>query len=241
VAPKYPWCDTTCLFGTASVRSWFVPSHSLISCVAGSPRAATAFGAQGWDLTATIEGHPEWVARAVVLDAGNGPVVAELTVTPAPKQHGAVPAVGLGARLVRKVNVGELADLVRGASADAAADFEDWADVLEGTPDAVALREMAESVQAGPTPRPGRRGNGIDHYLTWAVRYAEKVSNGVRNPHKQLADEHDVPSWEYVRDTITDARRRYGLLTKPGPGKAGGVLTDKAKQLLAARKAGRNP
>jgi hypothetical protein len=86
----------------------------------------------------------------------------------------------------------------------------------------------------GESKRPGRRGNGIDHYLTWAVRYADKVRAGRLHPVSELAREYGE-SATYVRDTITDARRRYQLLTKPGQGRAGGELTEKALGLRAER------
>jgi hypothetical protein len=57
---------------------------------------------------------------------------------------------------------------------------------------------------------------------------------GVAHPIKELAEETgERPT--YVRDTITDARRRYGLLTTAGQGRAGGTLTEKARELMKAR------
>jgi hypothetical protein len=106
---------------------------------------------------------------------------------------------------------------------------------------AAAWLQIADKAAAlaKPPTRPGRRGNGIEHYLTWAARYAEKVNATPRerNPIAALAEE-----WEgsgvtrtYIRDTITDARRRYGLLTSSGQGCSGGELTEKALALIAER------
>jgi len=58
------------------------------------------------------------------------------------------------------------------------------------------------------------------------------VRSGVRFPIKALADEHEL-TVRFVRDTITDARRRHHLLTKPGQGRAGGQLTPEAHKVLA--------
>ena len=152
-----------------------------------------------------------------------------------------LPAGGIPARLIRKINVGELLALARRCAreeqlkasehADLLADrIPEWADYLSK----VAL---AGEALAGARKRTGRRGNGIDHYLKWAVRYAEKVRAGERHPNVALAAEwsNSGITWTYVRDTITDARRRYGLLTKPGQGLAGGDLTEKALLLLSIR------
>jgi hypothetical protein len=98
----------------------------------------------------------------------------------------------------------------------------------------IEMVSAAESLSQVGVKRTGRGGNGIDHYLIWAVRYSRKIEMGVRNPHRELAKEHQV-DWTYVRDTVTDARRRYGLLTDGVRGRAGGSLTAKARELLKER------
>jgi len=96
----------------------------------------------------------------------------------------------------------------------------------------------------GRPKRPGRKGHGIEHYLRWAILYSEKA--GDRAPLRRLAEEHleelggDLDKAQvWVRDTVTTARRRYGLLSAPpGPGRAGGELTAKARQLIKERTKG---
>ena len=147
-----------------------------------------------------------------------------------------VPAGGIPTRLIRAINIGQLLEL---AQERAAAESEYQAGVAgrlsKKCPESAEFaRRLADHSEAitGPRKRPGKRGNGIEHYLRWAVRYDEKVRAGVRFPIKALADEHRL-TVRYVRDTITDARRRYHLLTKPGQGHAGGQLTDDALKILA--------
>jgi hypothetical protein len=58
-----------------------------------------------------------------------------------------------------------------------------------------------------------------------------------RSSHPIAALAKDTGKTEtYIRDTITDARRRHGLLTSPGQGKAGGTLTPKALKIIAEMK-----
>ena len=114
-------------------------------------------------------------------------------------------------------------------------EFADWADQIPEDRE-VLLEMSAEAKGMTPKARPGRKGHGIDFYLDWAVRYAEKIHAGVRHPNAVLARETGMDP-NAVRDINTDARRRYGLLTEPpGRGRAGGQLTEKALALLAERR-----
>jgi hypothetical protein len=209
-------------------------------------------------LIATIEGYPAWCVDVQVLLTDSGPAVSDLSVYPyqgawneadgrvAHPESGRrwsgfaadVPPAGLPTRALRRVNVGELRML---ASQQAG---ELRVRALAGkkrlprkSPLASHFDDVAASSGrlAGESKRPGRRGNGIDHYLTWAIRYADKVQAGRLYPVSELAREYGE-SATYVRDTITDARRRYQLLSaKPGRGRAGGELTEKALELRAER------
>jgi hypothetical protein len=149
-----------------------------------------------------------------------------------------LPPGGIPARLIRSINAGELLSLVRRCARDEQLTMNEGADrVSERDPAwAAYMRDIAAASETltGEPKRRGRLGNGIDHYLTWAVRYSEKVSAGETHPIAALASEHGETR-NYVRDTITDARRRHGLLTYPGQGRAGGVLSEKALDLLATR------
>jgi hypothetical protein len=150
-----------------------------------------------------------------------------------------VPVGGIPSRLLREVNLGQLLTLAQQEAAAEVLVADERANrIASKNPDlAKEIRALATGSKSmtGPVKRSGRRGNGTDHYLLWAVRYHEKAAAGVGHPIKELAKEHDeTPT--YVRDTITDARRRYGLLTTSGQGRAGGQLTPKALDLIAQRK-----
>jgi hypothetical protein len=206
-------------------------------------------------ILASIADRPGWDVEVLVLLTENGPSVRELKVRPHNGPDGTqwqtqgweMPEGGISTRLIRDINVGELIDIAR----DCARAEEDKIKAVAGNPApdldldpgfrkelAAGLHEQAKMMRAlsREKKRTGPRGNGIDHYLKWACLYAQKVAAGVRNPNAELARESgNTP--EYVRDTITDARRRYELLTaSPGRGRAGGTLTPKALDLIARRK-----
>jgi hypothetical protein len=226
VAPKSLWCDPA-RKGNRLVRSGGVTQHRLLSC-----------DVQAGRLRASVEAYPGWVLEVRCIRIGSAPpVVAELRVHPS--APAIVPDGGLATRLMRHINVGELVELFRTYAAEEADQYAEWAEEIPR--DRAVLMDLAATTRlmSLERARPGRKGHGIDHYLTWAVRYAEKVRDHVRNPHAELAHENPGMTAIAVRDTIKDARVRYGLLTKPpGRGRAGGDLTDKALTLLAA---GRGP
>lgn len=148
-----------------------------------------------------------------------------------------VPPGGVPARLIRQLNVGELVALARASAHDEQDRLTGAAERASDPAFAEYLRGVAAKA-GGITERPsrrGRRGNGIDHYLVWAVRYSQKVATGSKRPIAELAEEHNEEI-VYVRDTVTDARRRHKLLSgAPGQGRAGGQLSERALELLAKR------
>jgi hypothetical protein len=231
-----------------------VTSHRLIKCDVSGGAGRRA------ELTASIDGYADWVVEARVTFDDYGPEVAELRIRPLPPKSrelpgsGAVPAGGLPSRLLRRINVGQLVDLVHAYARAEAEDFADWSTVLNpySPADAAALADLSAAVgtTTQPRPRPGRKGHPIDHYLLWASRYAAKVSERARHPISELARDH-LAELGYsldqldkarvkVRDTVTDARRRYDLLTSSGRGRAGGALTPRALDLIAERTKGQN-
>ncbi len=94
--------------------------------------------------------------------------------------------------------------------------------------------------------RPGRAGRPDSFYLVWAVAYVKRLATGSRRPVKDLAEhppkdirgyvsDGNVTSVATVRDVIHQARVR-DLLTDSPPGRPGGELTPKAKQMLRPAK-----
>lgn len=79
--------------------------------------------------------------------------------------------------------------------------------------------------------RPGRAGRGLLFFADLAAEYSALVDDGEANPIAVIAQRRDVPT-ETVRGQVNQARRAHGLLTDAPPGRAGGVLTDKAKEIL---------
>jgi hypothetical protein len=220
-----------------------VPVHEILNAAIPRPNEVR--------LWCSIQGFPDWVAEATVMVGRFGPSLAELRLYPKVQDDGPdgtwsrdpkdLPPVSLPTRLLRRVNAGELLDLTQKWAreiadsmnsedqsaarrlADADADFADY----------LARMDSAGSI-AQPKQNVGRRGNGIDHYLTWAVRYADAIASGERHVHEYLSEKYEV-SVRYSTDVVQDARRRYGLLTSGGQGRAGGILTEKALKLIRER------
>jgi hypothetical protein len=90
-----------------------------------------------------------------------------------------------------------------------------------------AVHGLANDVRSRPTG--GRRRRDPAEFARWAALYVDACTRSA-HPRELLARETSY-STEHVRDTIAYARH-LGLLTKPRPGRAGGQLTPKAKELL---------
>jgi hypothetical protein len=80
------------------------------------------------------------------------------------------------------------------------------------------------------TPRPGRIGRDDLWYAQLAAAYVANI--GSKTPVRDLAQRLHI-SESQLRNLLYEARRR-GLLTSAPRGKAGGSLTDKARELLDA-------
>lgn len=83
--------------------------------------------------------------------------------------------------------------------------------------------------------KPGPAGASDLEYARLAARYVQLVDEGSTSPNEDLAEELG-DGWDaaLVRDWLHRARHRRGLLTPTRRGQAGGRLTDKARELLAA-------
>ncbi len=202
---------------------------------------------------AGLSDSPGWAVAATFLRRDEGLVVGELKVFPdegseadsrrtariarrqpalgrwsrKPKALDGPAAGGVTVRLLRQV---PLPDLVVEAHRWFAQEAQ-RADRRSGRGPSWALDLAAEPV------RPGRAGRSDTYFAVWAARYAEKVAAGSPAPIAELAAEHGLGRGQ-VRDLIHKARGR-GLLPGGLKGRAGGVLTEKARALLAEREEGR--
>jgi hypothetical protein len=116
---------------------------------------------------------------------------------------------------------------------------------IERDPNLAKQLLSAHGIPLGARPakrRPGRAGREDAYYLIFAVAYIERLAEGSRRPIQDLAERPPkaikgyvsdglVASPATVRDIIHQARVR-GLLTGSPPGRPGGELTPKAKDML---------
>ncbi len=143
-----------------------------------------------------------------------------LGTTP-PEHLAMLPKGGLSRRLLKDVPVGAIVRYVK--------------DELEAAVDdpLIISSDLWEEVAQKRLSQPVRRGDDRNH-LMWAIRY-EQATRKTDKPIALLAEQYRFKPSQ-VRDLVAATRRR-GLLTNPGRGRAGGVLTDKARQLLREEKA----
>lgn len=104
---------------------------------------------------------------------------------------------------------------------------KDWLSIRQQ----IGLNIETDEAEFLQNRRPGKVGRPDSFYARVAVRYLEHVRAGA-SPTKALAAERHI-SPSSARDLIHEARTR-GLLTSMGRGQAGGQLTERAKDLLAA-------
>jgi hypothetical protein len=117
---------------------------------------------------------------------------------------------------VRNASVSRLYELVRG--------YVSISRQLE-IPLDIDLQEFARN------PRPGRKGRPDVFYARLAAQYVELLKS-TSTPTKDLAKLRNY-SDSSTRDLLNQARAR-GLLTRSAKGRAGGELTEKARELLSA-------
>jgi hypothetical protein len=122
------------------------------------------------------------------------------------------PPGGIPRRLLKDVPVGLLVDYV-----------QEWTSAL----DAKKLPARLNRAILREPARPGRAGRPDYFYAVWAQRY---VRSGGRVA--KLAKDYGV-KYSTLEQWIYEARNRRGLLTETRPGKAGGLLTSKAREFLA--------
>lgn len=188
-----------------------------------------------------------WVCEYRMADQGGQSVVAELRIRPGKD----LPQGGLTTRLLRRVKLGEhsaaITALIRGM-ASGGTPLEERTTHIPAAPGRGSQkritvgpedfdRDIAEGLGFSEPPRerrPGRPGRSDREYAELAREYVEALESGSRSPTADVAQKaHRFTDASHIRDGLHEARKR-GLLTRPQTkGKAGGVLTDRARALLA--------
>lgn len=216
-----------------------------VSCWSCGELLRTRHVSEAW---IELEVESGWTAAYRIAAKDGKPLIAEVRVFPTEDQQrtpgqwsndaGVVPTGGLSSGALRALHLGVPRSV-----------FPRITRIIRRS----AGREGADRILApfGLRPtgrlerhRPGRAGRPDEFYLIWAVAYVQRISEGSRQPVKDLAQDppesmarftsnRKRPSVETVRGFINEARDR-GLLTRPPPGKPGGRLTAKAWKMLQA-------
>jgi hypothetical protein len=195
-----------------------------------------------------LEVHPEdpcaWAVAYRLVPHEGETVAAEMRVYPSSRslahvidgEPGAwsnescdVPRGGIGRRQVRDIPVGEHLQLVTRllAQSDLPDVPPEWRRLLQNLRSQVALEGFDDL-------GPGAPGTDLGWVLL-AKEYAELVQSGRSDAVEVMASRRDIPV-ATMRDYIYRLRpKSMGYLTAPPrPGRAGGMLTDKALRILAA-------
>jgi hypothetical protein len=166
------------------------------------------------DVTDPLPDHPSYTVTGSFALSNQGPHLIGLRFSPS--SYPTLPPPTLTAVMIRSASVSRLYELVRG--------YVSISPQLE-IPLDIDLEEFAHN------PRPGRRGRPDAFYARLAAQYVELLKTS-STPTKDLAAMRDY-SASSTRDFLNQARKR-GLLTRSDMGRAGGVLTDRARELLNA-------
>lgn len=172
---------------------------------------------------------PGWVFRLTITGAG---AVTGLSITWAggdlDPTTGLPPTMPTGRRW-RSIPVSELADAARArveSIRELAQEVADRRGIDLARWSSWAAEEFAAQPVAGR-----RRGRDDREYAVVAARYVQAVAEASPHPVEDVAAALFL-SPSQVRNLLYEARRRE-LLTRAGRGRAGGHLTDKARDLLA--------
>ncbi len=158
---------------------------------------------------ARIAGFDDWRAQLVIRQIEGTLVTSSFTIE---KRDGADPRGGLTSEILRSVPLGAVPrELNR---------------LIGLTLPKRPVAQLAEDFHKAH--RPGRRGRGDGYYAEVAAAYVSRLDSS--SALADLADELAL-SPSQARNLLYAARRK-GLLTEAPGGKAGGQLTDKAKDLL---------
>jgi hypothetical protein len=168
-----------------------------------------------WQETDLVDG---WTVRETFAVQGGRRVVAELTIRPTSE---AVPADGISARLLRRIKVGRFAEGLhrRLATYFGSRTADDVFDEFQWKP-----RKRRRS-------RPQHRRAADRYYAELARDYVRLWQAGDRTPTHTLARRRRMRD-DQVRSHIHLARAN-GFLTDTRRGKAGGMMTAKARGELA--------
>ncbi len=137
------------------------------------------------------------------------------------------PVTTIGATTLRSIPFGEIERLVR---ARIGKDFGGVAAIEGSALSAADLKRLEGLASSVGDARRGALKSGMDDAFYARIAQVYVAAAKSKSPVKAVADQVHYPR-NTVANMLSEARRR-GLLTPTSPGRSGGVLTAKAKQIL---------
>ena len=177
-----------------------------------------------------------WVARAWILPRGGIPVIGKIEIGFVDRdgqRTNEIPASGVTARLLRALPLGRVFQAAR-AQIDEALWLVEKA--LEEVEPGTSAREL---VTQGYAPRErrrrdtrGRKPLPLEELAEIARDYADLVATGSTSPNLELARRRNV-SRKWIEELVRRARSERLLSASKERGRAGGVLTARARKILS--------
>lgn len=193
-----------------------------------------------------------WTVALRLMSQDNRAVIGELRIFPTQigtdqmpgrwDDEESIPAGGLGSRELRSVKLGNLlplaqtklralAEEIPPEQLDAAKRYSDPLLIRSSLIDAgFFVPELAGSRHPAQS-HPGAGGHNVDHYLWYARTYVVKVRWGSTRPNHEISEDlFGTPEYaRYVSRQVRKARKLCFLTDPLVDGKAGGSLTQKAR------------
>jgi hypothetical protein len=163
-----------------------------------------------------LRGYPGWRILPDVAVTERGLMLRRLVIEPA----SGMPGPDITTRMLRELRTGKLLAALRAAQRQAST-------VAPGVPPDLTVSKRA-----------GRRGRPDLYYARWAAAYTEALAQSA-HPVDDLAAQYNL-SPSQIRNLVHASRKR-ALLTASPPGRAGGELTPRARQLLETQSEGTVP
>lgn len=169
------------------------------------------------DVHVELPGLDDWLVHVDVVTGGG---LARLDIS---RKKGAAGLITK--RMLKQLPIREIEERARAAARELWGFWDD-----DDVPRELQTRAKQLVKEFDQSPRPGPTGRGDEFYAHVAATYVAHLDS--HRPIEQTADKLSL-STARIRNLVYEARRR-GLLTKVTRGRAGGELTDKAKELLGA-------
>lgn len=192
-------------------------------------------GAQAVEVVVQETAQGSWVARAWIVPRGGIPVVGKIElgfVDRAGRRTNEIPQSGVTARVLRELRLTRVFDAARAQIEGALSLVEDALEqTATGSSEAVLAKDGYMPRAKRQRESRGRKPFPMFELAEVARDYAALVDAGTANPNRELAERRNV-SRKWIEELVRRARTEGLLSPAPVRGRAGGILTERARTIL---------